>query len=98
MCVWVGMLVHCFVMQLLLSFYVCVVRDVSSLFCDVVVALIVCVRVGGDVSSLLCDVIFALYCMYVCVVGGVSSLFCDVVVALYCMCVCGGMLVHCFVM
>ena len=39
MCVWVGMLVHCFVMWLLLSLYVCVGRDVSSLFCDVVGAL-----------------------------------------------------------
>ena len=45
MCVWVGMLVHCFVMKLLLSLYVCVEGGVSSLFCDVVVALIVCV--GG---------------------------------------------------
>ena len=37
------MLVHCYVMQLLLSLYVCWVGDVSLLFCDVVVALIVCV-------------------------------------------------------
>ena len=37
------MLVHCFVMQLLLSLYVCVEGDVSSLLCDVGVALIVCV-------------------------------------------------------
>ena len=40
-------------------------EDVSSLFCDVVVALYcmcVCVWVG-DVSSLLCDVVVALYCM-----------------------------------
>ena len=33
------MLVHCFVMWLLLSLFVPVGRDVSSLFCDVVVAL-----------------------------------------------------------
>ena len=42
------------------------VGDVSSLFCDVVVALIVCVCVGGDVSSLFCDVVVALI---VCVCG-----------------------------
>ena len=60
------MLVHCFVMQLLLSLYVCVVQDVSSLFCDVVVALIVCVCVDGDVSSLFCDVVVALFCMCFC--------------------------------
>ena len=35
MCVGKGVLVHCFVMQLLLSLYVCVAGDVSSLFCDV---------------------------------------------------------------
>ena len=37
------MLVHCFKMWLLLSLYVCVCveGDVSSLFCDVAVALIV---------------------------------------------------------
>ena len=39
----VGMLVHCFVMLSLLSLYVCLEGDVSSLFCDVVVALILCV-------------------------------------------------------
>ena len=39
-------------------------RDVSSLFCDVVVALY-CMCVGGDVSSLFCDVVGALYCMCV---------------------------------
>ena len=45
------MLVHCFVMKLLLSLYVCVEGDVSLLFCDVVVALFcMCVHVGGDVS------------------------------------------------
>ena len=60
------MLVHCFVMWLLLSLYVYVEGDVSSLFCDVVVALIVCVCVGGDVSSLFCDVVVALI---VCVCG-----------------------------
>ena len=38
--------------------------DVSSLFCDVVVALI-CMCVGGDVSSLSCDVVVALYCIRV---------------------------------
>ena len=66
-CVWVlGMLVHCFVMQLLLSLYVYVEGDVSSLFCDVVVALIVCVYVEGDVSSLFCDAVVALI---VCVCG-----------------------------
>ena len=37
------MLVDCFMMLLLLSLFVCVDGDVSSLFCDVVVALIVCV-------------------------------------------------------
>ena len=37
------MLVHSFVLQLLLSLYVCVGEDVSSLFCDAVVAFIVCV-------------------------------------------------------
>ena len=44
MCIWVRMLVHCFVMWLLLSLFVYVGGDVSSLFCDVVVALycIVC--------------------------------------------------------
>ena len=66
MCVWVRMLIHCFVMYVLLSLYVCVVRDVSSLLCDVVVALIVCV--WGDVSSLFCDVVVALI---VCVCGRV---------------------------
>ena len=44
----------------------CVEGDVSSLFCDVVVALIVCVYVEGDVSSLFCDVVVALI---VCVCG-----------------------------
>ena len=39
-------------------------RDVSSLFCDVVVALY-CLCVGGDVSSLSCDVVVALYCIRV---------------------------------
>ena len=39
-------------------------RDVSSLFCDVVVALY-CMCVGGDVSSLSCDVVVALYCIRV---------------------------------
>ena len=38
--------------------------DVSSLFCDVVVALY-CMCVGGDVSSLSCDVVVALYCIRV---------------------------------
>ena len=42
------------------------VGDVSSLFCDVVVALIVYVCGVGDVSSLLCDVGVALI---VCVWG-----------------------------
>ena len=37
------MLVHSFVLQLLLSLYVCVGEDVSLLLCDVVVALIICV-------------------------------------------------------
>ena len=46
MCVWVGVLVHCFVMLSLLSLFVCVGGDVSSLLCDVVVALIVCVWKG----------------------------------------------------
>ena len=41
------MLVYCFVMQLLLSLYVCVEGDVSLLLCDVVGALIVCVCVCG---------------------------------------------------
>ena len=40
--VWVGMLVHCYVMKVLLSLYVCVGGDVSSLLCDVGVALILC--------------------------------------------------------
>ena len=41
------------------------VGDVSSLFCDVVVALIVCVWVGY-VSSVFCDVVVALIvCMRV---------------------------------
>ena len=31
-CVWVGMLVHCFVMKLLLSLYVCVGGDVRYCF------------------------------------------------------------------
>ena len=53
-----GMLVHCYVMDLLLSLYVCVGGDVSSLSCDAVVALTVCV--DGDVSSLFCDVVVAL--------------------------------------
>ena len=44
MCMWVGMLVHCYVIYVLLSLFVCVgVGDVISLLCDVVVALIVCV-------------------------------------------------------
>ena len=45
----------------------CVEGDVSSLFCDVVVALIVCVCVcvEGDVSSLFCDVAVALI-VYLC--------------------------------
>ena len=51
-------------MWLLLSLFVYVEGDVSSLFCDVVVALIVCVYVEGDVSSLFCDVVVALYCMF----------------------------------
>ena len=42
----------------------CVEGDVSSLFCDVVVALY-CMCVGGDVSSLSCDVVVALYCIRV---------------------------------
>ena len=43
--------------------------DVSSLFCDVVVALIVCVC-GRGVSLLLCDVVGALMCVVcVCVCG-----------------------------
>ena len=43
----------------------CVGRDVSSLFCDEVVALsCMCVWVG-DVSSLFCDVVVALSCMCV---------------------------------
>ena len=47
----------------------CVGGNVSSLFCDVVVALYcMCVWVGGDVSSLFCGVAVALI---VCVrVGG----------------------------
>ena len=39
-------------------------RDLSSLFCDVVVAFF-CMCVGGDVSSLSCDVVVALYCIRV---------------------------------
>ena len=53
-------------MQLLLSLYVYVEGDVSSLFCDVVVALIVCVYVEGDVSSFFCIAVVALI---VCVCG-----------------------------
>ena len=37
-------------------------EDVSSLFCDVVVAFY-CLCVARDVSSLFCDVVGALYCM-----------------------------------
>ena len=44
----------------------CVEGDVSSLFCDVVVALIDCVYVGRDVSSLSYDVAVALYCLCMC--------------------------------
>ena len=58
------MLVHRYVMKVLLSLYVCVGRDVSSLFCDEGVALVVCVC--QDVSSLFCDVSVA---PYVCVYG-----------------------------
>ena len=45
------------------------VGDVSSLFCDVAVALIVCVCGVGDVSLLFCDVGVALIvcvCVWVC--------------------------------
>ena len=55
----------------MLSFVcVSVSGDVSSLLCDVVVALYcmyVCVE--GGVGSLFCDVVVALYCMCVCVGG-----------------------------
>ena len=54
------MLVHCFVMWLLLSLFVPVGRDVSSLFCDVVVALYCMYVWVGDASSLFCDVVVAL--------------------------------------
>ena len=37
----------------------------SSLFCDVVVALYCMCMWVGDVSSLICDVVVALYCMCV---------------------------------
>ena len=41
-------------------------EDVSSLFCDVVVALYcMCVCVGEDVCPLFCDVVVVLYCMCV---------------------------------
>ena len=54
------------------------VEDVSSLLCDEVVALIVCV--WRDVSSLfLCT--YCSHCMRVGVMDA-SSLFCDVVIAL----------------
>ena len=36
------MLVRCYVMKVLLSLFLCVGGDVSSLFCDVGVDLIVC--------------------------------------------------------
>ena len=78
----------------------CVWGDVSSLFCDVVVALYcMCVWVGGDVRSLFVLVCGCCTLLYVCGVGDVSSMFCDVVVALIvCVCVWKGMLVYCFVM
>ena len=40
MCVMKGMLVHCYVVYFLLQMFVCVGRDVSSLFCDVVLNVI----------------------------------------------------------
>ena len=43
----------------------CVAEDVSSLLCDVVVALYCMCMLVGDVSSLICDVVVALYCMCV---------------------------------
>ena len=60
------MLVYSFVMQLLLSLYVCVGGDVSSLLCDVVIALYCMYVWVGYVSSLFCDVVVALI---VCVGG-----------------------------
>ena len=65
MCLWVWMIVHCFVMQFLHSLYVCVGVDDSSLFVMQFLHSLY-VFVGVDVSSLLCDVAVALI---VCVCG-----------------------------
>ena len=60
------MLVHCYVMLSLLSLFVC--GEVSSLLCDVVVALYcLCVCVGMLVH---CYVMELLLSLFVCVCGG----------------------------
>ena len=67
MCLWVWIIVHCFVMQFLHSLYVCVGVDDSSL---VVMQFLhsLYVFVGGDDSSLFCDAVFALI-VFVCGCG-----------------------------